>query len=1065
GGTTISAGVVEAAHATAGSIDALGTGAVTIDGGTLRTTVTGSLSNDLNFTAGQTSTLSASAGTTVTLTGGVSADTSSIITFGAAGDTGTVIFDGTALSIDPSARLVVAAGTLRAGPTAFALSQLAGQASTTVNANATLDLADQNVLVRNLTGAGFVTTGSSPATVLGLLPDGGTTQEFSGVISGAGQVQIATIVGPPTATVIFSGNNTYTGGTFVCDCITLQIGNGGTSGSIVGDITNGGTVAFNRSDTYTFDGAIIDDFGGKVRQIGTGTTVLTNDNTYTGGTTVTAGALVIGNGGTTGSIRGNVAISSGATFGVNRSDTYTLANGLNGAGNFAQLGTGTTIFDSAKNYTGTTTISAGTLQIANGGSIDSTAIVDNATLAINRSAGFTLNATVSGTGGFNQIGSGTTTLNAATTYSGATNITAGVLRAGAANVFSSSSAFNVGASGTLNLFTFNQGIGSLAGSGAVTLTTATLTTGSDNTSTTYSGSIAGTGGVTKTGTGNFIYTGTSTYTGATTVDRGTLSINGSIASSSGVTVNSGGVLGGTGTLPGTTINAGGALAPGNSIGTVTVNGNLTFNTGAAYNVEVSPSTSDRTNVTGNATLNGAAVNASFASGTYIAKQYTILNAASISGTFGTLTNTSLPANFLASLSYDTNNAYLDLVLGLPNFGTGLSGNQQNVGNSLINYFNANGGIPAVYGTLTQGGLTQASGEPGASVSTAGFAAMGQFIGAMMDGSGGDGGGAGGLGFADADAYAPNAYASKRKLTPQQSEAYSAVTPRDRMAAPFASRWNVWAAGYGGNSTIAGDASAGTHSTSTRVFGTVVGADYRATPDTRFGFAAGAGSANFAVDSGLGGGRADVFQLGAYARHTIGTAYLAGAVAYGWQDVTTDRTVTISGTDKLRAELKTNALSARLETGWRYAALPVAVTPYAAAQSTTFYLPSYGETATSGSNQFALSYGSKTVTATRGELGFRFDKAMLVRDGVFTLKAKSAWAHDWNTDRSATATFQSLPGATFIVNGAQPSANAALLSLGGEMGWHNGWTLAANFDGEFSRTTQGYAGRGTLKYAW
>ncbi|MCU1386581.1 MAG: Extracellular serine protease precursor, partial [Acidobacteria bacterium] len=304
GGTTISAGVVEAAHATAGSIDALGTGAVTIDGGTLRTTVTGSLSNDLNFTAGQTSTLSASAGTTVTLTGGVSADTSSIITFGAAGDTGTVIFDGTALSIDPSARLVVAAGTLRAGPTAFALSQLAGQASTTVNANATLDLADQNVLVRNLTGAGFVTTGSSPATVLGLLPDGGTTQEFSGVISGAGQVQIATIVGPPTATVIFSGNNTYTGGTFVCDCITLQIGNGGTSGSIVGDITNGGTVAFNRSDTYTFDGAIIDDFGGKVRQIGTGTTVLTNDNTYTGGTTVTAGALVIGNGGTTGSIRG-----------------------------------------------------------------------------------------------------------------------------------------------------------------------------------------------------------------------------------------------------------------------------------------------------------------------------------------------------------------------------------------------------------------------------------------------------------------------------------------------------------------------------------------------------------------------------------------------------------------------------------------------------------------------------------------------------------------------------------------------------------------------------------------
>ncbi|MDB5581055.1 MAG: putative outer rane autotransporter, partial [Bradyrhizobium sp.] len=726
-------------------------------------------------------------------------------------------------------------------------------------------------------------------------------------------------------------------------------------------------------------------------------------------------------------------------------------------------------FDSAKNYTGTTTISAGTLQIANGGSIASTAIVNNATLAINRSTGFTLNATVSGTGGFNQIGSGTTTLNAATTYSGATNITAGVLRAGAANVFSSRSAFNVGASGTLNLFNFNQGIGSLSGSGAVTLTTATLTTGSDNTSTTYSGSTAGTGGVTKTGTGNFIYTGTSAYTGATTVDGGTLTINGSIASSSGVTVNNGGILGGTGTVSSTTINSGGALAPGNSIGTITVNGNLTFNTGAAYNVEVSPSTSDRTNVTGIATLNGATVAANFSAGSYLVRQYTIANATGgVSGTFGSLVNTNLPVNFAANLRYDTNNAYLNLILQLSNLGAGLSTNQQNVGNSLINYFNANGGIPAVYGTLTQGGLTQASGEPGASVSTAGFAAMGQFIGAMMDGSGGDGGFAGGLGFAQTDqedAYAPNAYASKRKLSPKQSEAYAVVTPRDRLTPTFTSRWNVWATGYGGNSTINGNASAGTHSTSARVFGTVVGADYRATPDTRFGFAAGAAGTNFAVDSGLGGGRADVFQLGAYARHTIGAAYLAGAVAYGWQDVTTDRTVTISGTDKLRAEVKANALSARLEAGWRYAALPVAVTPYAAAQSTTFYLPVYAETATSGSNQFALSYGSKTVTATRGELGAKFDKAMLVQGGVFTLKAKTAWAHDWNTDRSATATFQSLPGATFTVNGAQPSANAALLSLGGEMAWHNGWTLAANFDGEFSRTTAGYAGRGTLKYAW
>lgn len=420
-------------------------------------------------------------------------------------------------------------------------------------------------------------------------------------------------------------------------------------------------------------------------------------------------------------------------------------------------------------------------------------------------------------------------------------------------------------------------------------------------------------------------------------------------------------------------------------------------------------------------------------------------------------NTNLPVNFTANLSYDTNNAYLNLILSLSSL-RGLSANQQNVANSLVNYFNTNGGIPTLYGALTGTGLTQASGEPGADIPQAGFAAMGQFINAIMDNSAGNSGQGGGLGYSDA-------YAPKRKLSPQQSDAYAAVTPRDRMAATFTSRWNVWATGYGGNATISGDAGAGSHNTSTRVFGTVVGADYRATPHTRFGLAAGAAGTNFNVDSGLGGGRADVFQLGAYARHTIGAAYLAGAVAYGWHDVTTDRTVTVSGTDKLHAELKANALSARLEGGWRTAMLPVAVTPYGALQSTTFYLPSYAERVTSGSNQFALNYGSKTVTTTRGELGAKFDKAMLVRDGVFTLKAKTAWAHDWNTDRSATATFQALPGATFTVNGAQPSANAALLSVGSEMAWHNGWSIAATFDGEFSRTTTGYAGRGSLRRVW
>ncbi len=96
---------------------------------------------------------------------------------------------------------------------------------------------------------------------------------------------------------------------------------------------------------------------------------------------------------------------------------------------------------------------------------------------------------------------------------------------------------------------------------------------------------------------------------------------------------------------------------------------------------------------------------------------------------------------------------------------------------------------------------------------------------------------------------------------------------------------------------------------------------------------------------------------------------------------------------------------------------------------------------------------------------KLDNATLVQGGVLTLKAKTAWAHDWDTDRAATATFQTLPGATFNVSGAQPAADAALLSLGADMTWHNGWSLAGSLDGEFSRTMARYAGKGTVRYAW
>jgi uncharacterized protein with beta-barrel porin domain len=198
---------------------------------------------------------------------------------------------------------------------------------------------------------------------------------------------------------------------------------------------------------------------------------------------------------------------------------------------------------------------------------------------------------------------------------------------------------------------------------------------------------------------------------------------------------------------------------------------------------------------------------------------------------------------------------------------------------------------------------------------------------------------------------------------------------------------------------------------------------------------------------------------------VGAAYVTAAAVYGWQDVTTDRTVTVAGVDRLRAEFNANAYSGRVEGGYRFATPWMGITPYAAGQFTTYQLPAYAEQVLSGSNAFALSYAARDVTAGRSELGVRLDRSYAMQDAILTLRGRAAWAHNFNTDRSITALFQNIPGATFLVSGAAQAPDAALTTASAEMKWLNGWSAAATFEGEFSDTTRAYAGKGAVRYAW
>jgi len=200
----------------------------------------------------------------------------------------------------------------------------------------------------------------------------------------------------------------------------------------------------------------------------------------------------------------------------------------------------------------------------------------------------------------------------------------------------------------------------------------------------------------------------------------------------------------------------------------------------------------------------------------------------------------------------------------------------------------------------------------------------------------------------------------------------------------------------------------------------------------------------------------------------GPAYVSASLAYGWQDITTNRTVTVGGFDQLRAQFNANAWSGRLEGGYRFVTPwsgGVGITPYAAAQFVTFDLPAYAEQAVTGLNTFALSYGARDATDARTELGVRTDKSFAQSDGILTLRGRLAWAHDFDPDRSIGATFQSLPGASFVVSGAAQAADSVLTTASIEKKWRSGWSAAATFEGEFSGVTNSYAGKGVVRYVW
>jgi fibronectin-binding autotransporter adhesin len=536
------------------------------------------------------------------------------------------------------------------GKLALGVNDAAGSGSATLTVNGgQFDLGSSNQSLSNITltsGSITGTTGVLTATTSAIDAQSGTIN-----VSLAGSVGLTKST---AGTVILSGTNTYTGATTISGGI-LQIGNGGTSGSIAGTsgVANNGTLAYNRSDALTV-GYVISGAGNLVND-GTGTLILNNANTYSGATVINAGTLQIGNGGTTGSIANTSGVTNNGTLAYNRSDALAVGYAISGTGAVVKDGAGTLTLNAANSYAGGTTLNAGTLALGNGaaagtgtitalngttisattgvgsGGVGNTITLSgtNANVTItnaNASGGYTGSVVGSSDQFLTTSGAGGQPVNFNATTQQFTNFLGTVVvSSGSTLAFRATSLNNGGNNTTFQvdgfLSTRNNGfiaLGALTGSGTVSMGGSgsnggrlTYTIGAKNIDTTFSGVIQEADAVngkqvnvTKVGTGSLTLSGVNTYTGTTSITGGTLIVNGSLANTV-VTVGASGVLGGTGVIGGaTTVN--GALNPGNSPGVLTFNTDLTL--AGVGNFEINSATRgtgyDAVNVGGTVTYGG-----------------------------------------------------------------------------------------------------------------------------------------------------------------------------------------------------------------------------------------------------------------------------------------------------------------------------------------------------------------------------------------------------------------------------------------------------------------------------
>ena len=471
---------------------------------------------------------------------------------------------------------------------------MAGSGSLTLTGGGNVTLSGTNTYTGGTTVSGGTLTGTTTSLRGNITNNAAvvfnqtTSGTYSGVMSGTG-----TLTKTGTGTVILTTSNTYSGLTTISDGV-LQLGNGGTTGMIAGNVVVNGAdslLTFNRSDAITFAGDISGTGG--IMLMGPGTVALTGNNTFSGGTAIGGGIVQVasdaafGAAGTTLKIGGGATVQALASFTSNRpvgligmggtfdtnGNTLTLGGTITGGGALTKTGAGTLILTGTNSYSGGTTVEAGTVQ-GNSVSLQG-AITNNASVVFDQGTDGIYAGAMSGTGSLTKTGAGNLILNGTNTYVGGTTVSGGTLTGSTTSLqgniavaSNATVAFSQTAAGVYNGVLSGGGALVKTGSGNLTLTGAntysggTMVSGGTLTGSTtslqgniannatvafdqgingtYAGSMSGSGSLVKSGTGTVVLSGANSYSGGTVVNSGVL--QGTITSLQGTIVNNAAVV-------------------------------------------------------------------------------------------------------------------------------------------------------------------------------------------------------------------------------------------------------------------------------------------------------------------------------------------------------------------------------------------------------------------------------------------------------------------------------------------------------------------------------------------